>query len=98
MTEIWKMSACAQAAAIASGEISASEATEEALAQVDAKNPHLNAIVDQMGDEARKRAQALDETFARTGPVGPLHGVTVTIKENVDQKGRATPNGVGAPW
>ncbi|MEO1719936.1 MAG: amidase, partial [Pseudomonadota bacterium] len=32
--------------------------------------------------------------FASTGPVGPLHGVPITIKENVDQAGHATPNGV----
>src|SRR6185503_489817 len=30
------------------------------------------------------------------GPIGPLHGVPVTIKENVDQEGCATPNGVVA--
>jgi amidase len=42
------------------------------------------------------RAAELDETFAKTGPVGPLHGVPVTIKVNIDQTGRATTNGVAA--
>ena len=38
---------------------------------------------------------ALDEVMA-ANPVqlGPLHGVPVTIKENIDQTGKATPNGV----
>ena len=30
----------------------------------------------------------------KSGPVGPLHGIPVTIKENVDQAGLASPNGV----
>src|SRR4029450_12815543 len=37
-----------------------------------------------------------DKVMRENGPIGPLHGVPVTIKENVDQKGCATPNGVVA--
>ena len=43
--------------------------------------------------EARADAAALD---ASDGPKGALHGVPVTIKINVDQKGHATSNGVAA--
>lgn len=96
MSDIWKMSATAQANAVAKGDLSATETVAAALARVDAQNPKLNAIVDQMGEQAQSRAKELDAVFAKSGPVGPLHGVPVTIKENVDQKGRATPNGVVA--
>ena len=61
-----------------------------------AVNGHLNAVVDDLGDEAIAHARDLDVVLKTSGPVGPLHGVPVTIKENIDQKGRATPNGVKA--
>ena len=35
-------------------------------------------------------------TFSVTIDPGPLHGVPVTVKENVDQKGLSNPNGVAA--
>lgn len=56
-------------------------------------NPALNAVVESLADEARAEAAALDASDA---PKGPLHGVPVTIKINVDQKGHATSNGVPA--
>jgi len=96
VSDIWKMSAVAQAQQIAKGAMSARDATTAALAQVEAQNPHLNAVVDPMGDAALARAAELDEIYATSGPIGPLHGVPVTVKENIDQKDRATPNGVTA--
>ncbi len=93
---IWQWSACDLAAAIAKGTLSASEAVSATLERMHETNGRINAVVDDLGDEAIAEAKRLDEIMARSGPVGPLHGVPVTIKENVDQKGRATPNGVKA--
>ncbi|MCB1958660.1 MAG: hypothetical protein KDG55_23550, partial [Rhodocyclaceae bacterium] len=45
---------------------------------------------------ALERAAELDAAFDRSGPVGPLHGVPVTIKINSDQAGEASSNGVPA--
>lgn len=92
----WQWSACDLAAAIAKGDVSATEALESTLSRVEAKNPGLNAIVDDLSQEARADAKKLDEVFKTSGPIGPMHGVPVTIKENIDQKGHATPNGVEA--
>jgi amidase len=66
---------------------------EAALDRLDAVNPDLNAVVEVCVDAARAEAKALDASDA---PRGPLHGVPVTIKINVDQKGHATSNGVAA--
>mgnify|MGYP006283684519 CR=1 FL=1 len=90
--EIWRLSAAETAAAIRAGRFTALAATEAALARMEAVNPALNAVVESLAEEARARARALD---ARA-PVGPLHGVPVTIKVNVDQTGHATTNGVAA--
>jgi len=41
--------------------------------------------------EAIAAAKALDEEFARTGKVkGPLHGVPVSLKDNINLKGAAS--------
>ncbi|WP_245626911.1 amidase family protein, partial [Aestuariivita boseongensis] len=90
---IWQWSATEIAHATHSGQITATDATEAALARMDEANPALNAVVESLADEARADAAALDRSDA---PKGPLHGVPVTIKINVDQTGHATSNGVPA--
>lgn len=92
----WQWSACDLAAAIASKEISAREVIEAHIERADAVNPTLNAIVEPSFDAARAQAHALDDHIVKHGPVGPLHGVPVTIKINVDQIGTANSNGVKA--
>ncbi|MEM9105465.1 MAG: amidase family protein [Pseudomonadota bacterium] len=93
---LWQWSACDLAEAIASGQISSREAVAAAVERMDERNGALNAVVDAFGDEALAEAEKLDETMQRSGPLGPLHGVPITIKENVDQTGKATPNGLVA--
>ncbi|MBJ6371025.1 amidase family protein [Sedimentitalea arenosa] len=90
---VWQWSATETANAIREGRLSAVEATEAALARMGEVNPHLNAVVEDLSGEALAEAQALD---ARDTPAGPLHGVPVTIKINVDQTGHATSNGLPA--
>lgn len=90
---LWQMSATEIATATRAGALSATEVTEAAIARMDAANPALNAVVENLSDEARAQAAALDASDA---PKGALHGVPVTIKINVDQKGHATSNGVPA--
>jgi amidase len=93
---LWQLSACEQAEMIASGRVSAREMVQAAVDRMHDCNPKLNAVVDDTSEDALQEAKALDEAMANAGPVGPLHGVPVTIKENIDQTGRATPNGVTA--
>ncbi len=93
---LWQLSACDLAAKIAAGDVSSTDAVTQTVERMRAVNPKLNAVVDDLGDDAIAQARAHDEQMARSGPIGPLHGVPVTIKENIDQTGRATPNGVEA--
>lgn len=93
---IWQWSAAGLADALASGKLTAEEAVGACVARMRETNGSLNAVVDDLGAEAMTRARELD-AMARSGKsAGPLHGIPVTIKENIDQKGRATPNGVRA--
>jgi len=76
--------------------LSASEITFATLDHIKAVNPDLNAIVENMSNEAIRRAEDLDFKAKSGMPIGALFGVPVTIKINVDQKGHATSNGVTA--
>ena len=96
VNELWRWGAVELARAIRAREISSREAVESCLARVEAVNPRINAIVDLMADEARAAADAADAAVAKGGELGPLHGVPVTLKINVDFAGRPTTNGVTA--
>ncbi|HEX6796684.1 MAG TPA: amidase family protein [Ktedonobacterales bacterium] len=75
------LSATELAGRIARGELTAQEAVEVHIARIEAVNPALNAVVVPRFDEARAEARAADERQARGEPLGPLHGVPITIKE-----------------
>lgn len=79
------LSAPQLAAEIAAGRVTAQAATQAALdriAELDDAGPALNSIIE-INPEALDIARELDERFA-DGAVGPLHGVPVVIKANID--------------
>jgi amidase len=93
---LWQLSAVALADGIRRKQFSSVEVVDSVFERVDALNARLNAITVHCRDEARAEARAADAALSRSGPAGPLHGVPVTIKENVDQQGKATTNGIAA--
>lgn len=94
MDELWRWSATDLARAIRTRRISSREALESCLARTRAVNPSLNAIVHLLEDEARAAADEADRAVARGEALGALHGVPLTVKVNVDQRGCATTNGL----
>jgi amidase len=94
MQDLWRLSATDIAALIRSKKVSAKEAAVAALARLDAVNPSINAIVDHRPAEVLARAEAIDAAIAANEDVGPLAGVPVTVKVNIDQQGFATTNGL----
>ena len=52
----------------------------------------LNAIL-VINDQALARAKALDEEYARTGTLRPLHGIPVVVKDNFDTADLPTTGG-----
>jgi amidase len=94
MSELWTLDATDIAAGVRARRFSARDATESALARIEAVNGALNAVVDRSDEEALAAADAVDAAIARGENPGPLAGVPVTVKVNVDQKGRATTNGL----
>jgi len=92
--DIWRWSATRIAAAIRVRDISALEALESCLGRMAAVNARLNAVTVDLSQSAREAAGRADAAVASGDELGALHGVPVTIKENVDQKDCATTNGV----
>ena len=93
---LWKLGVAGIVEATQSGARSATDIVEAAIERMDQVNPALNAVVMDLSDQARQRAADLDRARARGAALGPLHGVPITIKVNVDQAGWATTNGVTA--
>ena len=79
---------------IRSKKVSATEAATAALARLDAVNPKINAVVDHKPAEVLAQASAVDAAIGRGEDAGPLAGVPVTVKVNIDQTGFATTNGL----
>ena len=88
--------ASALATAIRAREISAREAVASCVERMHAVNPGINAVTVDLSQQALALADRADAAVARGDALGTLHGVPVTIKENVDQEGCATVNGVEA--
>ena len=93
---LWSVSAVELAARIRSREVSCVEVMESVLGRIAAHNGRINAIVNDRSDEALKAAERKDREVEAGAPLGPLHGVPVTVKENVDVAGQPTTNGLPA--
>lgn len=95
-SKLWRWTATDLAHAISRRNISAREVVQSTLNRIAHINPELNAIVEVLAEEALAAADAADRAVEAGAKLGPLHGVPVTTKVNVDQRGCATTNGVVA--
>ena len=89
-TALCYLTATELALKIRSGEISAVETMEAHLAQIEKVNPQVNAIVTLVPELAMAQARMADEKLAKSGEVGPLHGLPVAHKDLVPTKGIRT--------
>ena len=94
--DLWALEAADLAALIRAGVVSSREAVASCLARVDAVNGALNAVVRRFDAEALADADRADQAQRAGAALGPLHGVPVTIKVNIDQRGHPTDGGVEA--
>ena len=82
--------AAALAAKLRSGKISALELLDHYIARVEKHDPALNAVVVRDFERARKRAKAADRALKKGAPLGPLHGLPMTVKESFNVEGLKT--------
>jgi amidase len=74
----------------ASGEVSAVEVTEACLSRIEQRDPALNAFSVVLATEARAEAADRDAALAAGEAPGPLHGVPIAVKEELDVAGCVT--------
>lgn len=79
-------SATELACAIRAKEVSSLEVLDAYLQRIEEVNPMLNAIV-QIADDARTQARKADAALAKGHVKGPLHGVPITVKDNIEVAG-----------
>ena len=75
-----------------SGDATCVEVVERYLERIEAYDeagPELNSVIT-VNQDAVDRAAELDEAYERSGPVGPLHGIPVVVKDQVETAGIRT--------
>ncbi|MEU4245174.1 amidase family protein [Actinoplanes sp. NPDC026619] len=96
MSSYTELSATEIAEAIRTGVVSALAVTEAHLARIAEVNPAVNAATVVLADRAREAAAAQDARIAAGEQAGPLAGVPISVKENIDLTWSATTSGL--PW
>jgi aspartyl-tRNA(Asn)/glutamyl-tRNA(Gln) amidotransferase subunit A len=96
MTAIHDMTASELLVAYKSKKLSPVEATDAAIARIEAWEPKLKALYAPDFEGARKVAQASEKRWQAGTPQGALDGVPITIKENIATKGVPVPLGTAA--
>lgn len=94
MSELAFLPATRLAAMVRRGAVGCVELLDHFIARTERLDPKLNAVVVRDFERARKVARALDRR--RKGPVGPLYGVPMTVKESFNVAGLPTTCGFPA--
>ena len=88
--EIAALSLCEAADAVASGDLSATDLVEAALARTDRLDPQLHAFIRLDREDALARAQEMDRNRGRNGAAGPLAGVPLAHKDMYYRAGKVS--------
>lgn len=75
-----------------SGQLTCRQVVQMYLDRIEAfdkKGPNINAVIT-INSDALKEADRLDAAYKTAGPVGPLHGIPVIVKDQADVKGMPT--------
>lgn len=78
------------AASIECGRTTPLELTDACLERIDELEPVLNAFITVTADEARAQAHALTRELEHGRRRGPLHGIPIALKDNIDVRGVPT--------
>ncbi|KAK3114453.1 hypothetical protein LTR53_007224 [Teratosphaeriaceae sp. CCFEE 6253] len=72
---------------LADGDVTCTAVTTAFLQRAGLASRLSNCTTELLPDRALARAKHLDECFASHGPVGPLHGLPISVKEHLSMKG-----------
>ena len=88
--EVWKLGVQGLLEAYQRGATDPLEVIGCLLDRIHKINPKINAIVTLHEEAVLKEATAKKEAISKGGPLGPLHGIPVLIKDNIFTKGIRT--------
>ncbi len=86
----------AQSAAFDDGALTPSDVVEAQLARIGRLDQKLHAFTEVYADDARAAAAAATDEIRRGWRRGPLHGVTIALKDLIEIEGRETKGGTAA--
>ena len=73
---------------MASGKLTSTQVTQAFLQRAGLASKLVNCITELLPERALQRAAYLDKYYAQHGkPVGPLHGLPISVKEHIAMKG-----------
>ena len=88
--QLYELDSAQVAAGIRTRDFSAEEYVQQLLERIEKVEPKVNAFIAVNGGPALERARQLDRKIKDGDKVGPLAGVTVSIKDNICVKGTRT--------
>ena len=93
---LWQLGAVALSHQIRNREVNITDVVQSSLERMQQCNSVVNAVTLSLATEAMQQAEEAEQLLKSGRSLGVLHGVPVTIKENVDQQGLPNPNGIAA--
>ncbi len=89
-SELLFLPAVAAAALIRRKKLSPVEYMDAVLVAVDRLQPTLNCFITVTAEDARRGAKAAEQAVMSSEPLGPLHGIPVSVKDLIPTKGVRT--------
>jgi aspartyl-tRNA(Asn)/glutamyl-tRNA(Gln) amidotransferase subunit A len=88
--DLTALSLAEASARMRAGTVTATKLTEACLARIDVYNPKLNCFITVMREQAMAQARELDSEQRSGRFRGPLHGIPIALKDNIDTAGVRT--------
>src|SRR5262245_26240953 len=82
--DLTKLSIVEASRRIAARDLSPVELTRAYLARIESVDRRVNSYITVTADRALEQARALEAELSRGGPRGPLHGIPIALKDNID--------------
>jgi amidase len=87
--ELWRWGASELADLIRRRKVSSREVIEAHLRRIDEVNGSVRAVTVTLAESALAAADEADRGISAGSPLGALHGVPFSVKENIDVEGSA---------
>ncbi len=88
--QLTSLSLVEASAKIHSKAVTPTQLTKAVLARIAVYDPKINAYITVMSDQALQQAAKLDEEQKAGKFRGPLHGIPIALKDNIDTAGTRT--------